>query len=73
MTLIEWFVAIGLLLVISVFGWVSYTGISHPCTKYKTEQQWKAPMYLQPGIDGGISMPISNGKWVDVQVCIERK
>jgi hypothetical protein len=43
------------------------------CIRWETEKQFQAPMYMQPGKDGGVSIPLSNGKWVDVKVCKELK
>jgi len=41
------------------------------CIKWRVEKQFEPPMYMQPGKDGGIAIPLSNGKWKDVKVCDE--
>jgi hypothetical protein len=45
----------------------------HPCIKSHVETQTELPMYLQPGKDGGVAIPLGNIRQVQVTVCDVRK
>lgn len=59
-----------IILLIGITIWSAWHERTH-CIKWHYEKQYEPPMYLNPGQDGGISMPLSNGKWVDVKICDE--
>lgn len=59
-----------IVLIIALTIWQEYYTQKH-CSKWEFEKQYQPPVYTQPGKDGGISIPLSNGKWVDVKVCRE--
>lgn len=55
-------------IVVLIIGAVIYSAITYKCVKSHWEKQYQAPAYWAPK-DGGVSVPISNGRWVNAEVC----
>lgn len=69
---VEKIIIVGIVGFLVLYVW-AYMYRENNCVKWRYEKQFQPPMYMQPGKDGGISYPLSNGRWIDVKICDEFK